>query len=124
MKKITFLIVLVIGAIFGSVYEHSQIVNIGRDISQKQKFVEELELRNKILEIKVSKLKSLERIESISKSELGLDKAKEYRVVYARKTFEKDERARHAIAKKGMLTSFLERVVPLAEAKTVVEDDN
>lgn len=80
-KLISLLFIIVLG-IFCCIWQNVQIIRIGKIISEKKVVLEDLKFKNRMLEVKVANLKSLDRIENISKDKLGLTTAKEFRVVY------------------------------------------
>ncbi|MBU0650490.1 hypothetical protein KKC59_01115, partial [bacterium] len=88
-------------------------------LMQEEKKLEDLKLRNRMLEIKIANLSSLERIESISKAELGLTRAKEYRVVYLKS--EKITRVasipQTEAVKQNMFAKIFRKVERVAEAE-------
>ena len=102
MHRLISLLSIVILAVFCSVWQNVQIVKTGRSITQKEKILQDLRFKTRMLEIRIANLKSLERIESISKKDLGLCKAKEYRVVYL-----KDKKLENRLAKANDMVSGL-----------------
>jgi cell division protein FtsB len=82
MYRLMVVLTIVVIGVFFSVWQNVQIVKTGKKLTEKEKVLEELKLRNRMLEIKIGNLKSLSRIENISKNELGLTKIGDFRVVY------------------------------------------
>mgnify|MGYP001597094697 CR=1 FL=1 len=112
MHKIVVLFIIGLISVFGSVWHNFQIVKTGRIISQKEKTFEELKLQQRILDIKIANLKSLDRIEKISKEELGLTKVLEQRIIYS-----KDNVSQPKVVE--IITKFMGNMIPVAQAETL-----
>jgi cell division protein FtsB len=121
MYRLICLISLVILMVFCTVWQNVKIIKVGYDISKKEKILNELKLKNRILEVKAANLKSLDRIEEICKKEIGLAKAEEYRVIYSQqKLYLSVETIKQTILPKDtMFTKLFSHFTNIVEANTV-----
>jgi len=72
---------LIVSLIFLYLWQHLRIKEIGYELGKKEKERKTLMDRNREMEIKVSRLRSLGRIEEIARSRLGLELSKEGEII-------------------------------------------
>ena len=73
--------VLIVSLIFLYLWQHLRVKEIGYELGKKEKERKTLMARNRELEIKVSRLRSLGRIEKIARSRLGLKSSKKNEII-------------------------------------------
>ena len=114
---------VIVATIFCLVWQNVQIVKIGHSLTKKQKNLEKLQLNNRMLEIKVANLKSLDRIEAISKQDLGLDKEVKYETIYLkedkRKAYRIRKKNKAGLSCKRSFARLFNNITPLAQAETL-----
>ncbi len=120
MHKIVALLGFIILAVFCSVWQNVQIIEMGKTITEKQQVMDELLFKQRMLEVKIANLKSFDRIAQLSKEELGLSQASEYQVVYHKdKLFTKDVApAGQALSKSSMWGGVWDDFIAVAEASS------
>ncbi|MBU4561673.1 septum formation initiator family protein [bacterium] len=72
---------LIVSLIFFYLWQHLRIKELGYELGKKEKERKALMDRNREIEIKVSRLRSLGRIEEIARSRLGLELSKEGEII-------------------------------------------
>lgn len=76
-----FFILLLSVAIFHT-WSHVQVVNVGYNIDKELKVKDQLIQENKILKLKVAKLRSLTRIETLAREKLGMQMPQKKQMVF------------------------------------------
>ena len=82
MHRLYLLIFMTVIGLFCYVWQHVQLVEIGKELTNREAYIQDLETRKRILSLKVSALSSFERIEAISKGQLGLNESYVAEMVY------------------------------------------
>ena len=82
LKRVILILLLAFSLIFVYVWLNIAVVRKGYLLSARQAEKKHLERKNKELKLKVSELKSLERIEKIARGKLKLSEPKESEIVW------------------------------------------
>lgn len=107
MHRLLILIMLAVVGVFCCVWQHVQVIQLGRVMVDMQTISEELQFKKRALELKEASLSSLERIERISRNDLGLIKGKPAQTLYVSSLAEKMLISEHLMTEhqaKGMAT--------------------